>query len=512
MANFNLVRNSRVFFTTNVNATTGVAADTLYTTTNAQELTILDGFSFSQTTNADTITLAEAGTAPARGQRAFNTSLNPVEFSFSTYIRPNLSSTLVKAEEACLWNALFGNVAIASTALTGATVTGSATCSAATYTAPVLNAAGPRISITMAGITSTTSASAATGSVLLVGEVVNIKGAIGVGANACNAPAKVISAGAVIVLEYLSEPASVPATGNFATAAISFVRSSWVENAAVAADTGYVAAYTEANVGRSNVNQLLPFAIMMTVDAITYAIDNCVMDQATIDFGLDGIAMVQWTGKGSALRQTEFTVTYSGDTNPVITGIAGTATTAAGTIAGKLAIADTKFITNKLSTVALVSKLYGNDGTAGTAYTMALTGGSLTIANNVNFITPANIGILNKAFGYYTGTRSITGSLNAYLKTGTANSGDLLKTLLAATGAAAVEPKYSLTLSIGGAINPVRVDCYMPGCSLQIPTVDAQAVLSTVINFTAQGIDDIKSAQGYDIELPNELRIRYFAA
>jgi hypothetical protein len=510
MANFNLVRNSRVFFTTNVNATTGKAADTLYTTTNSQELTILDGFSFSQTTNADTVTLNEAGTAPARGQRSFNTSLNPVDFSFSTYIRPNINTT-VKAEEACLWNALFGNVAIGAT-LVGATVTGSATCSAATYTAPVLNVSGPRIAITMAGVTSTTTAGSATGSILLVGEIVTIKGAIGAGANVCNAPAKVISAGATIVLEYLSEPASVPTTTNFASAAISFVRSSWVENAAVAADTGYVAAYTEANVGRSNINQLLPFALMMTVDNITYAIDNCVMDQATIDFGLDGIAMVQWTGKASGLRQTDFTITYGVEANPVITGIAGTATTAAGTIAGKLAITSTKFITNKLSTVALISKLYGTDGTtAGDVYTIALTGGSLTIANNVNFITPANIGVVNKAFGYYTGTRSITGSLNAYLKTGTLNSAALLDTLLDDAGTA-VEPKYSLTLSIGGANNPVRVDCYMPGCNIQIPTVDAQAVLSTVINFTAEGVDDIRSAQGYDIELPNELRVRYFAA
>ena len=509
MADFNLVRNSRVFFTTNVDATTGVAANTLYTTTNAQELSILDGFSFSQTTTADTITLAEAGTSPARGQRAFNTSLNPVDFSFSTYIRPNLNTT-VKAEEACLWNALFGNVAIGATGV-GATVTGSATCSGATYVAPVLNVSGPRITITMAGITSTTTASAATGSILLVGEVVTIKGATGVGANACNAPAKVISAGATIVLEYLSEPASLPSTTNFTSNAISFVRTSWIENAPVAGDTGYITAYSEANVGRSNVNQLLPFALMMTVDGITYAIDNCVMDQATIDFGLDGIAMVQWTGKGSALRQTDFTVTYSADANPVITGIATSAATAAGTIAGKLAIASTKFITNKLSTVALVSKLYGYDTTAGTATTMALTGGSLTIANNVNFITPANIGVVNKAFGYYTGTRSITGSLNAYLKTGSANTAGLLQTLLA-NSATAVEPKYSLTLSIGGAANPVRVDCYMPGCNIQIPTVDAQAVLSTVINFTAEGVDDIRSAQGYDIELPNELRVRYFAA
>ena len=230
MANFNLVRNSRVFFTTNVNATTGKAQDSNYTTTNAQELSILDGFSFSQTTTADTITLNEAGNAPVRGQRSFNTTLNPVDFSFSTYLRPNLSSTLIKAEEACLWNALFGNVAIGATTGIGATVTGSATCAAATYTAPVLNGDGPRIAITMAGITSTAAAASASGTTLLVGEIVTIKGATGLNANYCNAPAKVISAGAVTVLEYLSEPVAAPASTNFQSNAISFVRSSWVEN------------------------------------------------------------------------------------------------------------------------------------------------------------------------------------------------------------------------------------------------------------------------------------------
>lgn len=107
---FNLVRNSKVFFTTNVDASTGVIQSTGFTADNTQELQVLDGFTFSQGSNADTVTISEAGSTPVRGQRSFNTSLGQVDFSFSTYIRP-YKATTVKAEEAPLWNALFGSVA-----------------------------------------------------------------------------------------------------------------------------------------------------------------------------------------------------------------------------------------------------------------------------------------------------------------------------------------------------------------------------------------------------------------
>ena len=60
-------------------------------TTGLWEVPILDGFSFSQATNASEITLAEmestAGSS-RRGRRLFNDSLAPVEWSFSTYMRP----------------------------------------------------------------------------------------------------------------------------------------------------------------------------------------------------------------------------------------------------------------------------------------------------------------------------------------------------------------------------------------------------------------------------------------
>jgi len=77
----NLIRNSRVFFTTNVDSYGRVKIGTLkdgtspMTTSNTWEIQVLDSLTFSQNTTQDTVTLNEAGAAPSRGQRSFNTAL-----------------------------------------------------------------------------------------------------------------------------------------------------------------------------------------------------------------------------------------------------------------------------------------------------------------------------------------------------------------------------------------------------------------------------------------------------
>jgi hypothetical protein len=91
---FNLLRNSRVFFTTAVGtsgASLGVIGGTgaaAITNANTREIQVLDGFGFSQNTTSETVTLNETGATPVRGQRTFNTQLDPVDFNMTTYIRP----------------------------------------------------------------------------------------------------------------------------------------------------------------------------------------------------------------------------------------------------------------------------------------------------------------------------------------------------------------------------------------------------------------------------------------
>lgn len=371
---FNLIRNSRMFFTTNVDANTGVVAASGFTPTNTFEIQVQDGFSFSQNTTSETVTLSEGGAAPVRGQRSFNTALEPVDFSFATYMRPADGGTNITAEEGVLWNALFGT------------------------------------------------------------------GAIG-------------GAGAA-----------------------------WTEgvsNATVA-------------LTNSQAHQLQKFGVIIVLDGVSYVIDNCALDSATVDFGLDAIASISWAGKGTRLRQITGLTASTGATVTLANGLTGTAK-------GKNTTAP--YIANKLSTLAITSGINGT----GTSYTVALTGGSLTISNNLTYLTPANLGVVNQPVTYFTGTRSITGTINAYLRAGATNTAGLLNDMLAGS-ATDVDPEFEITIAVGGSTNATRVEFEMPAVVLTIPSVATEQVVSTTINFTAQG----STGNAFDIGAANELTVRYY--
>lgn len=368
---FNLIRNARVFFTTNVGATTGVVAATGFTNSNTREIQVLEGLSFSQNTTTETVTLNEAGASPVRGQRQFNTALDPVDFSMSTYIRPQDGGTNITAEESVLWNAMFGSIAIGT-------------------------------------------------------------------ANAA-----------------------------------------WTDGVSVATCVAT----------NSNVHQLQKFGLVITLDGTSFVIDDCVMNTATIDFGLDAIATIQWAGQGKALRQI---------TTPTFATSTSWTGSLTGSFLGKVTTAP--FIANKLSTVALDT----NIGSGGTATTLALTGGSLTISNNITYLTPANLGIVNQPATYFTGTRSVTGTLNCYLRSGSGNSAELMSTLLT-NSTTDVDPEYYLKLNIGGA-GADRVELEMPGVVLSIPSINTEQVVSTTINFTAQGT----ASSAFDLTAANEINVKYY--
>ena len=396
---FNLIRNARVFFTRKVDTygvvTTGVGTGVDFSTAETFEIQVLDGLAFSQNTTTETVTLNEAGTTPNRGQRNFNTALEPVDFSFSTYIRPAdsqsaIGTTIADAEEKILWNAMFGF------------------------------------------------------------------GDIG-------------------------------ATGAAWTAASS------------GTTTSGPAIVSLANSGR---NQLLPFGMIICMDDATFVIDNCVMDSATMDFGLDTIATIQWAGKASAIRQFDKTTLVDSATKVTASASGGSNTL----FIGESSVKNTKaaYLANKLSSLTLFEDIGGST----TSYNIALTGGSLTLANNVTYLTPSNLGVVNRPITYFTGTRAITGSINAYLRTGSGSATALLNTILTKS-VTDVNPAFNVKLSIGGSpTTPTRVDLVMPACVLQVPTVATEQVISTTIGFTAQGY----TGSAFDIGSNNEVTINYYVA
>lgn len=479
----NLIRNSRVFFSTNVDSDGDLRphSNTPYASTNTFELQVLDGFTFSQNVNAETVTLAEAGSAPVRGQRNFNTSLAPVDFSFSTYIRPRNQTTKITAEESVLWNALLSDAAISSTAFGGTTpaVTISAT-GLATITAT-----------TMTGLP-------AVGDVVTLSGIATTLGATGQETLANSAGTVLTSTASSVTIQMWNYSTTAITSVTFTAAGLKWTKAAWAESNTV---------FSQATTGTSDKNQLQQFGLLFLVDNVLYAVDNCALNQVTVDFGLDGIATAQWTGQATALRQ--FSTTVTATASAFVGGSASDVSTG-----GFLAKdTDAKYITNKLSTVTLKAvKAIGASITAGDSYVVPITGGSFTINNNINYITPANLGTVNTAITYYTGTRAITGSLSAYLRTGTTKeTGELMADMLAQS-ATTIEPMFSLSLNVGGTANQ-RLILEMPAVSLGIPALDAQQVVSTTINFTAQGYIPSGTAanNAFELSKPNDLAIRYYA-
>ena len=71
----------------------------------------------------------------------------------------------------------------------------------------------------------------------------------------------------------------------------------------------------------------------------------------------------------------------------------------------------------------------------------------------------------------------------------------------------------SVSLAIGGSSNGNRVVLDMPTVTFTVPTVDVQAVVSTAINFTAEGSTPSTTANGntFALDKTNDITVRYYA-
>ena len=489
----NLIRNSRVFFTTKV--TNGVVDSTGFTDADTFEIQVQDGFSFSQNSAQETVTLNEAGEVPVRGQRSFNTSLEPADWSFSTYMRPRFqegtgtvtlgtldADDYIDAEESVLWNAMASAAVITAASGTGwvsspgakagAAITGSTTYS--TF-------AGTGVSTTTTAFTGVPQKSS---NVTGIGATFNITRATSTTSYTGNTTVVMVTGGYGYAVGNTVTISGADLGGVDGINDLTFTLATSVGSTSVTP-------FSTVGFGNSNKHQLLPFGLIICFDNSAYIIDNCVVDTATIDFGIDAIASIAWAGKGMSIR--EATVTLDTTAHSIkLAGIVGTY---------KAKNTTAPYIANKLSTMTLI-----NSATS-TSYTVALTGGSLSIANNVTYLTPANLGTLNVPCTYFTGTRAITSSVTAYLKTGANQTAPLLSALLTANN---TENKFNAKILIGGN-NANRIELLMPTTMLSIPTITTEQVISTAINLTAQGSNTGSGSSAYNIESTNELTVVYYS-
>ena len=277
-------------------------------------------------------------------------------------------------------------------------------------------------------------------------------------------------------------------------------------NSAVTFETNNVKVDFES----SDSHELLKLQIFFALENTTYRLNECQVNQVEIDFSIDGIATLSWSGNATTIDQV---ATVNEDPSKAIqcnTGGAmsgANASTSDSTYVERLnyvdatGSSDADYLKNKLSTLTLENAVQGGGSGAGgldahttggsNAYSIAITGGSITIANNVTYLTPETLGVVDQSIGSFTGTRQITGSLTCYLDTKDNGSNELLTQLQGATNL--VTNSFDMSLFMGGdtsAFNarttPV-IEFDMPKVHLSIPTIETADIISTNIEFMALG-------------------------
>lgn len=427
------------------------------------EVPVLDGFSFSQATNASEVTLSEmsgTGGSSRRGRRMFTDSFAPAEWSFSTYMRP---FTSVGAADAAAQ--LAGKFA--------STIDGDHHAVEEVLWGMM---AGPGYYDAAADDFK----SAASGTTYI-------------------AHTTTTGSGASLV------------EGN---AAIDFAQSN------------------KSTLGTADIF----FAMGGDNDTKTvYKIAECVVNEASADFDIDGIATINWSGMGSIISDEGTTVpvatitegttatnnfirnrlttltagkypaapitigaTASGVVQPVegtrykISVVGDTNWTAIGASAATVGV---EFVANATTATGTTGKAFKEQ-----TYGLVLTGGNVTITNNITFLTPETLGSVNQPIGHVTGARSVSGSFTCYLNNDTDSSAELFEDLLGDT--TTVTNNHRLVFAIGGTTpNLPRVEMSMLDCHLELPSHSIDDVISLETAFHA-----LPSA----IDKTDELTVKYF--
>jgi hypothetical protein len=291
--------------------------------------------------------------------------------------------------------------------------------------------------------------------------------------------------------------------------------------------------FTEVNFHDSNRAQIGTFTLYFIMNKgsdgrLVYVLENAVCNEVSVDFDVEGIATTNWSGFAGRIKE----MTKNGDTNVRIES--GTETPV------KLTISDTEpssdeaaldlwidsndddsfyicaadnttwyhaieeditdtgnFIRNRLTqlTIGADATFDANATvdyftTAEGGYSIPLTGGSFTISNNINYLTPEELGLVNQPIEHVTGTRSCSGSMTCYLgasDTATNRSKDLFNDLVNDT--TSVINEFELVFKVGGSdtANFPTVEFVVDRAHLEIPAHSIEDVISLEANFAAQG-------------------------
>ena len=500
---------------------------------------VLDGFSFSQATNASEITLNEMEDASGRsrrGRKMFTDSLSAAEWSFSSYIRPfksagsksatngvaDSSANHQHAVEEALWVAMAGqNVYVPSTGkfkhgATGGALTSLVIASGATDADSGDRAAGTyTIAVPTVGADADASATVAAGS--------------GSNTGGTNAVVTVVVDSNKTATVSISERGTGFDTGNTITIGDELLGGdgSGDELVLTVTSESFTSDATDLNINfydssRASLGTFDLYYVFSDRSAgrLLYKLENAVVNEASIDFDIDGIATINWSGMAGQIKEVATglaagqvtaadaapTASAAGalwiDTNDSDTIYMSTASGSSNwyEAVSEATTSTSNFIRNRLTQLTLApetnfqsdtsfTNAAGASDSYETSYSVAITGGNVTFSNNVSYLTPEELGKVNQPIEHVTGPRSVTGSLTCYLASSDAatnRSRDLFADLVSDVNT--VINKFAITLQVGGtdATKP-RFEIAIPTAHLEIPSHSIEDVISLETNFHGLG-------------------------
>ena len=249
------------------------------------------------------------------------------------------------------------------------------------------------------------------------------------------------------------------------------------------------------------------------IDGVTiYKLASCSVGSASIDFDIEGIAQIAWSGQGQSIEEAAHLNTGTSAANNNA-GQSKAAETTKGLI--KEGVGDTdNYIRNKLTNLAIsydASETTGTDkgllGSSDVTYAVTLTGGNITIENNLTYLTPETLGSVNLPLGHVMGTRSVSGNFTCYLDDKANGSLALFENLQESRGV--ITNAFSLTFGIGGTTSTdKRIIATMPKCHLELPTHSLDDVISVETNFHSLPSD---LSSGTAADATNDIKLEYKA-
>ena len=231
---------------------------------------------------------------------------------------------------------------------------------------------------------------------------------------------------------------------------------------------------TKATLDAANSNKVALNTFTMEVEMgsgktspTIYKLEKCVVNEVSIDFDIDGIATANWTGFASMITESDSAMS----TATIYEGTAATDTN--------------NFIRNRLTdlTITAADTTTFPGASSNGVYALTLTGGNVTISNNMTYLTPETLGSINQPLGHVTGTRSISGNFTCYLNTPSsgASSADLFEDLIEAT--TKITNSFDLKFVVGGTGNTPRVEINIDTAHLEVPTHSIDDIVSLETNF-----------------------------